>query len=104
MKNIFENMPSELKEEFFEKLIETDDFVVERIISEGHSSPENFWYDQETNEFVLLLKGNAKITFKDRETIDLKPGNYFVIPAHKKHRVEETDKNEKTFWLTIHYK
>jgi len=103
LKNIFDNLPIELKEEFFEEILSTKDFKLERIISEGHASPTNFWFDQDKNEFVLLLKGEAKLSFDDGRNFELNPGDYLVIPAHQKHRVDWTDPNQKTFWLAIHY-
>ena len=103
VKNIFENLPSSFKDEFFEDIISSPDFKLERIISEDHSSPDGFWYDQDKNEFVLLVSGSAEIAFHDGKSINLKPGDYITIPAHKKHRVEKTDKHKKTFWLALHY-
>ncbi|MBL1213358.1 MAG: cupin domain-containing protein [Ignavibacteriae bacterium] len=102
--NLFENIPPKLDEEIIEKILTADNFKVERIISECHSSPKNFWYDQSANEFVLLLKGSACINFENGSSKILKPGDYLIIKAHDKHRVEWTDKNVKTIWLTIHYK
>lgn len=102
-KNIFENIPVDLKEEFFEELINSEHFKLERIISEGHSSPPNFWYDQDKNEFVMLLSGSAEIVLENEEKVNLAPGDYLIIPAHKKHRVERTDTKTKTFWIAIHY-
>ena len=84
VKNLFKQIPEELKEELFESLIETDQIKVEKIISDAHSSPPDFCYDSEKNEFVLLLKGSAQISFEDDDKVELKPGNYLIIPAHKK--------------------
>lgn len=103
-KNIFAEIPDTLPEEVFEKITEGKDFFVERIISDGHISPPNFWYDQETNEFVMLMSGSAKISYDDGNSFSLSAGDYLIIPAHQKHRVEETDKAQKTIWLAIHYK
>jgi len=103
LKNIFENIPEDIKEEFFEDIISAKDFKLERIVSEGHSSPDGFWYDQKKNEFVLLLSGSAKISFDSGEKFELKPGDYLIINAHQKHRVDQTDPLEKTFWITLHY-
>ena len=103
VKNIFENLPAELKEEFFEEILSAKDFKLERIISEGHASPPNFWFDQDKNEFVLLLKGKARLSFEDSGKLELNSGDYLIIKAHQKHRVDWTDPNQKTFWLTIHY-
>ncbi|MEW6652933.1 MAG: cupin domain-containing protein [Bacteroidota bacterium] len=103
-KNIFDELPKDLQEEVFEKITEGKDFLLERIISGGHSSPPNFWYEQEKNEFVILLTGSAEIIYDDGTSFSLLPGDYVTIPAHQKHRVEETDKNQKTIWLALHYK
>jgi cupin 2 domain-containing protein len=102
--NLFTNIPDDLKEELFEQILSGKDFKVERIVSDGHFSPDNFWYDQEENELVFLLQGSAKISFEDAPEVELHPGDYTNIPAHKKHRVEWTDNTQKTIWLAIHYK
>ena len=103
-KNIFAELLQNLPEEVFEKILEGKDFFVERIISDGHASPPNFWYDQKTNEFVMLMSGSAKILCDDGNLFSLSSGDYLIIPAHQKHRVEETDKTQKTIWLAIYYK
>ena len=78
---------------------------LERIISEGQATPPGQWYDQDWDEWVVLLKGGAGIFFEGDEAIGiLKPGDYIYIPAHQKHRVEWTDPQEKTIWLAIHFK
>jgi cupin 2 domain-containing protein len=105
IKNIFENVPEECKTEIFEILFEDKGFKLERIISEGQATPPGQWYDQDWDEWVVLLKGGAGILFEgDGVPIALKPGDYIHIPAHKKHRVEWTDPHEKTIWLAIHFK
>ncbi len=102
--NIFENIPDRIPEELFDVISETDEVRIERIVSDGHSSPAGFWYDQDKDELALLLKGRAVLAFQEGERkVALKPGDYCVIPAHEKHRVEWTDPGEKTVWLAIHY-
>lgn len=102
--NFFKNIPDQIPEELIEPLIQSENITIERIISKGHASPPNFWYDQETHEWVILLKGRAKLVYKDNEKIiDLKPGDYVHIPAHCRHRVEWTDDAEPTIWLAVHY-
>ena len=103
LKNIFNDFPKNDDEEFIEEILSTKNFNLERIISEGHISPPNFWYDQDKNEFVLLLKGKAELSFDNGEKYELNPGDYMIINAHQKHRVDWTDPNQKTFWLTILY-
>lgn len=103
LRNIFEKLPDNLDDEYFQTLIETGNFKFERIVSDGHSTQKDFWYDQGKNEFVMLLKGSAVILFDNGEELLMKPGDHLIIPAHKKHRVEKTADDEKTFWLALHY-
>ena len=103
MHNIFDCIPENLDEEIFQQLVDGDNVRIERIISMGHSSPESGWYDQDRNEWVLVLKGEAVLLLEDEQTVNLKAGDYINIPAHKKHRVEWTDPDSETIWLAVHY-
>jgi cupin 2 domain-containing protein len=104
VKNIFKRIPSNMKEEFIEALMEAKDVKIERIVSKGHASPPGHWYNQDRDEYVILLKGSAGILFegKDDEII-LGRGDYLNIPAHVKHRVAWTDTKEETVWLAVYY-
>lgn len=102
--NLFANLPRQLPEELIETLAESDPVKIERIVSRGHKSPEDFWYDQETDEFVVLLSGAARLQIEGEEAVrELKPGDFLVIPAHKKHRVEWTAPDEESVWLAVHF-
>ena len=101
--NIYKQIPENLGEEVFEVLVQSKAVKIERIISKGHASPGTGWYDQEQNEWVLVLKGNASISFENETVIDLKEGDYINIPAHRKHRVISTSAITETVWLAIHY-
>jgi cupin 2 domain-containing protein len=80
-------------------------FRIERIVSLGRASPDGFWYDQEEHEWVLLVKGAARLRFEDNEpTVEMKPGSFINIPAHKRHRVAWTAPNQPTIWLAVHYR
>ena len=106
MKNIFKDIPFDLPEELIEKIAGNaeKDITIARIISRGQASPPGFWYDQEKDEFVIVLKGKAGLQFKDRDKIEeLSQGDYVEIPAHTLHRVEWTSTEEDTVWLAIHY-
>jgi cupin 2 domain-containing protein len=103
-KNIFKDIPVNMTEELVEIISETDNIRIERIVSRAHSSPNDFWYDQEKNEYVIILKGRAGLAFEDRDdVIVMGPGDYLDIPAHARHRVEWTDPEEDTIWLAIYY-
>jgi cupin 2 domain-containing protein len=101
--NVFADIPDDLPEELIEAILSTPDLRIERIVSLGHTSPEGFWYDQDSHEWVLLLKGAARLRFDGEEPIELRPGMFVNIPAHKRHRVEWTEPHEPTIWLAIHY-
>ncbi|MFQ5687585.1 MAG: cupin domain-containing protein, partial [Candidatus Scalindua sp.] len=104
MKNIFSGIKNQSPEEIFETIIKTNQFKIERIISNGQSTDKGKWYDQDKNEWVILLKGSAGLIFEDNhKVITMKPGDYVNIPAHKKHRVERTDPEGETIWLAVHY-
>jgi cupin 2 domain-containing protein len=105
IKNLFKNLPHMCSIEIFDTIIENCSLRIERIISEGHATPAGQWYDQTWDEWVVLLQGSAGIQFEgDLNFFILKPGDYVYIPAHKKHRVEWTNSNEKTIWLAVHMK
>lgn len=103
LKNIFESIPDNLDEEFFELLVQGENIKIERIISKGHRSPESGWYDQEQNEWLIVLKGEAIISFENGIDINLKAGSHINIPSRKKHKVSWTDPKTETIWLAIHY-
>lgn len=103
MKNIFEALPDKLDTEVFNTLLESDSVKIERIISRGHQSPESGWYDQDKNEWLIVLKGEALLLFADGKSIHMKAGDFLNIPAHKKHRVDWTDPETETIWLAVHY-
>jgi cupin 2 domain-containing protein len=102
-RNIYNQIPDDLSEEIYENLIQSDNVKIERIISMGHKSPDSGWYDQEQNEWVLVLKGSASISFDNEKVVDLKEGDYINLPAHIKHRVISTSPVAETIWLAIFY-
>jgi cupin 2 domain-containing protein len=102
--NLVTDIPSALPEELIEVLAETPHVRIERIVSTGHASPEGLWYDQDQHEWVVVLRGRAKLLFKDDdEPVEMGPGDWINIPAHRKHRVKWTTPDEPTVWLAIFY-
>lgn len=98
------NVPVELPEEIIDPICSTDHVKIERIVSRGHASPTGFWYDQERNEFILIVQGSAGLKLEnEREIVVLKTGDYLNIGAHVRHRVEWTDLTCETIWLAVHY-
>lgn len=100
--NFFENLPTSIPAELIQVLVANRHVRIERIVSHGHSSPDGYWYDQEEQEWVIVLQGAARLQFEDT-TVDMKPGDFVNIPAHKKHRVEWTTSDEPTVWLAVFF-
>ena len=100
--NLFADLPGQLPEELFTALLEAGSLRIERIVSFGQASPPGFWFDQPQHEWVLLVKGAARLRFEDEE-IELRPGSFLNIAAHRRHRVEWTLPGEPTIWLAVHY-
>ncbi|MDD4913729.1 MAG: cupin domain-containing protein [Methylococcales bacterium] len=101
--SVFAGIPKNLPDELCQTLLTANTFRIERIVSRGHSSNSGFWYDQAEDEWVMILKGRAVLTFADDGAITLEAGDYLLIPAHCKHRVEWTSPTEETVWLAIHF-
>jgi cupin 2 domain-containing protein len=103
MGNIFSSLPDKSEQEFFEELLLHKNIRIERIVSQGHASPQNGWYDQEANEWVIIMEGAGSILFESGDEVNLKKGNYLNIPAHTRHKVIWTDPDNITIWLAVHY-
>jgi len=102
--NIFKQIPNILKDELTEIILAQKTIKIERIVSKGHSSTPGFWYNQDMDEFVILLKGSAGLLFEGKDDITVMgPGDYVNIPAHVRHRVEWTDPSEETVWMAVYY-
>ena len=103
-RSLLEKVPQELPNELIEVLCSSNSVKIERIVSRGHSSPKGFWYNQKTNEFVLMVQGRARLLIDgEDDMVILEKGDYVNIGAHVKHRVAWTDPEEDTIWLAVHY-
>jgi len=101
IKNLLENSRPSSADEDFLTLVQAANVRVERIVSNGQSSPRDFWYDQPEKEWVLLLKGTAILQFEKNGTVSLKAGDYLLIASHIKHRVEAASSD--AVWLAVHF-
>ena len=102
MINRYATLPAQLPDELVQTLHSTEHLRIERIVSQGHASPPDFWSDQAEHEWVLLIQGAARLRLDDK-VVELKPGDFLNIPAHRRHRVEWTSPDQQTIWLAIHY-
>ena len=85
-------------------LIESVGLRVERIVSTGQVTPEDQWYDQAWDEFVLVAAGAARLRIEgEAEDRAMQAGDWIMLPARCRHRVTWTQTTPPTVWLAIHY-
>ena len=102
--NIFADIPEHVPEELLECILKKDNIVIERIISNGHVTTAGQWYDQTGDEWVMLLQGQAILLFEEKQKlVRLSPGDYLMIPAHTRLKVEWTLPDFNTIWLAVHF-
>ena len=97
--NLFANLPELYKSEQSLSLFEKPSIEIERIVSESYSSPAGFWYDQDEDEWVVVLRGKATLEFEEGQLVYMQEGDYVTIARHVRHRVQRTD--PKTIWLAV---
>ncbi|MHC4094296.1 MAG: cupin domain-containing protein [Planctomycetota bacterium] len=103
-RSFFQGIPPKLPEALDKDLLAPDGLRIERIVSRGHSSPPDFWYDLDDNEWVILLSGAARLVFDDEtESVELAPGDCLEIPALMRHHVDWTSADEDTVCLAVFY-
>lgn len=105
MENLFANLPpASTPGEQVSQLLARPGLRIERIVSNGQSSPPGFWYDQPQAEWVLLLQGEALLRFEDEaDPRKLSAGDYLCIEPHRRHRVDSTATGRTSIWLAIHF-
>lgn len=101
--NLFANIPSALPDELFETLLQAGPCRLERIVSSGHATPSDQWYDQDWDEWVVVLQGQAGLRLANEDTTRiLAPGDSVWLPAHCRHRVAWTSTAPPVVWLALH--
>ena len=100
VKNIFHDLPELSDQEEFSDLFQNPCVTIERIVSQSYSSPPGFWYDQDEDEWVIVVRGEAILEFEGGEVTRMKEGDHVTIPRHVRHRVQQT--GTKTIWLAVH--
>ena len=103
MINLFDDLPRQADEELFTELLRRKGVRIERIVSTGQSTPADKPYNQEYDEWALLVSGSAGLWIEGEGERNLRPGDYVLIPAHRSHRVTWTAKGEPTVWLAVHF-
>ena len=101
--NILKDVEPHLPEEQFSTLVSSPGVRIERIVSTGNTTPEGEWYDQASDEWVMVVQGAARLAFEDGRELEMEPGDHVLLPAHCRHRVEWTSDGEQTVWLAVHF-
>lgn len=101
-RNLLQDLPPAAPGEAFEALLQRRNVTLERIVSRGQTTPDGEWYDQDRDEWVLLLSGAARLLIEGEGETALGPGDTLLLPAHRRHRVTWTDPTRPTVWLTLH--
>ncbi|MGD9409310.1 cupin domain-containing protein [Thiohalocapsa sp.] len=97
--NLFAGLPVLDSGEDFITLIDQGNVQIERIVSSPR--PESNRYDQDHDEWVLLLSGQATLEL-DGKPVQLNTGDHLLIPAHCPHRVLATSDKPRCLWLAVH--
>ncbi|BFM19245.1 cupin domain-containing protein [Gilvimarinus japonicus] len=101
--NLMGDIPAELTDELTQTLCNSASLRIERIVSKGHASESEFWYEQDEHEWVVLLSGGAVLQWSDGSFQSLAPGDYVLIPAGTRHRLEGTLADELSIWLAVFF-
>ena len=104
--NLAGDLPNRpLPDEVVDPLVECQGLRIERIVSVGQTTPEGQWYDQDTDEWVLVIAGAARLRIEGEATDrELGEGDWILLPAHCRHRVTWTRAEPPTVWLAIHFR
>ncbi|MDD2426686.1 MAG: cupin domain-containing protein [Eubacteriales bacterium] len=98
--NIFQRLPDASRFERDEDLLSKSSVRITRILSQGQTSVV---YDQDDDEWVIVLVGEAEITFPDEHghTIALSSGDFFHLEAGRRHKVTRT--SDPCLWLCVFF-
>ena len=99
--NIFD-LPQPLpNQEVIDDLVTAEGVRIERIVSSGQTTDTDEWYDQDRDEWVLLIQGVAVLEYENGGKLRLNAGDHLLIPAHRRHRVDFTSENPPCIWITV---
>jgi cupin 2 domain-containing protein len=104
VRNLFDDLPDRLPGERVDVIVDAPGVRIERIVSTGQMTPPGEWYDQDADEWVVVLRGRARVRLEgEPDARDLYPGDHLLLRAHVRHRVEWTDDSGPTVWLAVHH-
>ena len=95
--NIYNYTQPKVGEEKIQTLFEQDNITINHIAS--HALENGEWYDQDEDEWLVLIKGEALLSFEEKD-VNLIQGDTYFIKQHQKHCVKKTSAD--ALWLTVH--
>jgi cupin 2 domain-containing protein len=101
-KNIYTGHETGDAQEMFEVIATMGDTRIEKITTLTPYSTPGEWYNQDKDEWVVLLRGNAQIEIGDQGFVELSSGDYIFLPAHCLHRITRTSADPACIWLAVH--
>jgi cupin 2 domain-containing protein len=102
--SLFAALPLREAAERVDDLLAGGPFRLLRIVSSGQATPPGEWYDQADDEWVVLLRGAAAVRLAaEAAPRRLAPGDWLLLPAGCRHRVEWTAPDGPTVWLALHH-
>ena len=99
--NLFDLPDSLPEDEEFTELLHSKDLRIERIVSTGQTTPAGEWYDQDEDEWVALIQGEAALEYESGEKLRLSAGDHVLLPAHCRHRVAYTSHHPPCIWVAV---
>ena len=101
-RSLLSGLPAPGADEDFTTLLERPGVRIERIVSHGHVTPADSPYEQDDDEWVMLVEGAARLWLDGSGEVIMGPGDYVFIPARVRHRVTWTTPDAPTVWLAVH--
>jgi cupin 2 domain-containing protein len=102
--NLFDIPAQGVRGELSTELADAAGFRVERIVSWGDVTPEGSWYDQDHDEWVIVMQGEGVVEDERGARTVLRTGDAMFIASHVRHRVTHTSVAPPCIWLAVHGK
>ena len=101
--SLLAGLPDAAADEQADALLARSGVRLLRIVSTGQATPDGDWYDQDEDEWVVVIAGSAELLVEgEAAPRTLGPGGWIYLPAHCRHRVVATNAATPTVWLALH--
>jgi cupin 2 domain-containing protein len=100
--NLLADLPAPGPDEHFATIVERRGVRIERIVSCGQATPADRPYAQADDEWVMLVRGAARLWLDGIGEVGLSPGDHLFLPAGLRHCVTWTTPDAPTIWLAVH--